>query len=77
MKLFLTNIGHIKILISFSLILSLPFSHNPSLTEATLISSPGTGRYLQLISLATYAEMYVEDGRCQGIFNTASPSETQ
>ena len=53
LKLFLTNLGKINTPISFSLILSLPLSHNPSLMKASLISPPGTARHLQMTSLAT------------------------
>ena len=53
MKLFLTNLGEIKIAIYFSLVQSLPPSHNRSLMKATLISSRGTGRHLQLTSFVT------------------------
>ena len=54
-KLFLTNLREMKIPISFSLILSLFLSHthNLFLKKATLISSSGTGRHLQLTSVAT------------------------
>ena len=48
----LTNSGEIKILNYFPY--SFVFlSHKPTLIKATLISSPGTGRYLQLTSHAT------------------------
>ena len=60
MKLFLANfLGEIKIRIPFSLILSLPFSHNPALKKVTLVSSLGTGRHLQITSLEALLRNHV------------------
>ena len=42
------------------------------------MSSPETGRHLQLTSLATlHKNMGIEDGRCQDIFNAVPPSQSQ
>ena len=75
MKLLLTELGKMKMLISF-FPNSICSFFIPFFDKGNLILPPFTGRHLQLTSRGTLHKNH-DVRQCQGIFNAAQPSERQ